>query len=144
MSENIRLDNQLCFPLYALSRQITGFYRPLLEHLGLTYPQYLVMMVLWEQQSVSVKQLGQLLWLDSGTLTPLLKRMESSGLIARDRSPEDERLVIVSVTDKGRQLEADAEKIPAHIKCRLKMSDYEVITLRDYIKKILVTTLETK
>jgi MarR family transcriptional regulator, organic hydroperoxide resistance regulator len=144
MSDDIRLNNQLCFPLYALSRQITGFYRPLLEQLGVTYPQYLVMMVLWEMESTSVKQLGQMLWLDSGTLTPLLKRMEANGLIARERSSEDERSVIVSITDKGRLLEREAEKIPTHIKCRLKMSDYEIITLRDHLKKILETTLESE
>ena len=144
MSEDILLNNQLCFPLYALSRQITGFYRPLLEKLGLTYPQYLVMMVLWEKESVSIKQLGQLLWLDSGTLTPLLKRMETGGLIVRERSEEDERSVNISITDKGRQLEEEAEKIPAHIKCRLKMNDYEIITLRDHIKKILAGTAETE
>ncbi len=91
MSEYLRLDNQLCFPLYALSRQITNIYRPMLEKLGLTYPQYLVMMVLWEEKTASVKSLGERLWLDSGTLTPLLKRMEASGLIRRERSSDDER-----------------------------------------------------
>lgn len=144
MSDDIRLNNQLCFPLYALSRQITGFYRPLLEKLGLTYPQYLVMMVLWEKQSVSIKQLGQLLRLDSGTLTPLLKRMESNGLIRRKRSEEDERSVNILITEKGKILESEAEKIPAHIKCQLKMSDYEIVSLRDHLKKILSATADSE
>lgn len=144
MSEFIRLDNQLCFPLYVLSRQITGFYRPLLEKLGLTYPQYLVMMVLWEREMVTVKRLGQLLWLDSGTLTPLLKRMEGNGLITRKRSVDDERSVDIALTEKGRQLEKEAEKIPAHIKCHIKMSDYEIVTLREYLKKILSATAENE
>jgi Transcriptional regulators len=143
MLDDIRLNNQLCFPLYALSRQITGFYRPLLEKLGLTYPQYLVMMVLWEKELVSVKQLGQLLWLDSGTLTPLLKRMESNDLILRERSSEDERSVNILITEKGKVLEREAEKIPAHIKCQLKMSDYEIVMLRDHLKKILSATADS-
>ena len=136
MSEYLKLDNQLCFPLYALSRQITNIYRPMLDELALTYPQYLVMMVIWEEKTVSVKHLGERLFLDSGTLTPLLKRMEASGLVRRERSTEDERLVNIVITEKGKQLETRAESIPEHIKCQIKMQDEEIGFLRDYLKKI--------
>ena len=144
MSEYLRLDNQLCFPLYALSRQITNIYRPMLEKLGLTYPQYLVMMVLWEEKTASVKSLGERLWLDSGTLTPLLKRMEASGLIRRERSSEDERLVNVIITEKGINLESLAENIPRKIKCKIQMEDDEIASLRNYLKRILSAYAENK
>ncbi|MDH6310205.1 DNA-binding MarR family transcriptional regulator [Dysgonomonas sp. PFB1-18] len=137
MSENIKLENQLCFPLYALSRQITALYRPHLEKLGLTYPQYLVMMVLWEHDSVTIKQLGELLWLDSGTLTPLLKRMEANNLLVRKRSAEDERLVDITITDKGEALQKEAEEISPFIKKGLNMSDVQIDDLRQQIKEIL-------
>ena len=88
MNDSLKLNNQLCFPIYALSRQVTAIYRPYLDKIGLTYPQYLVIMVLWEYKTVTVKQLGELLWLDSGTLTPLLKRMEANGFLIRKRSSE--------------------------------------------------------
>jgi DNA-binding MarR family transcriptional regulator len=144
MSEYLRIDNQLCFPLYALSRQITNIYRPFLDKLGVTYPQYLVMMVLWEDEKVSVKHLGELLWLDSGTLTPLLKRMQANGLISRQRDPEDERCVNISITEKGKLLEAEAEEIPSMIKCKIKMEDSEIVSLRNYLKKILLASAENK
>ncbi len=137
MSEDIKLENQLCFPLYALSRQITALYRPHLEKLGLTYPQYLVMMVLWEHDSITIKQLGELLWLDSGTLTPLLKRMEANNLLVRKRSAEDERLVDITITDKGEALQKEAEAIPPFIKKGLNMSDAQIDKLRQQIKEIL-------
>ncbi|MEY4883033.1 MAG: hypothetical protein RIS34_887 [Pseudomonadota bacterium] len=107
------LDNQLCFALYSTSLAMTKIYKPLLEALGLTYPQYLVMLVLWEQDHLAVSDLGKKLYLDSGTLTPLLKRMEASGLLARSRSTEDERRVNIVLTDAGRQLRARASTIPA-------------------------------
>ena len=111
----LKLENQLCFPLYALSRQITNIYRPLLEEIDLTYPQYLVMMVLWEHKRLSVKDIGHHLWLDSGTLTPLLKRLEQKKLITRERDPEDERLVQVEITSEGVSLREQAEKIPLEL-----------------------------
>ena len=132
MSEYLKLDNQLCFPLYALSRQVTNMYRPMLDELGLTYPQYLVMMVL----------LGERLWLDSGTLTPLLKRMESNKLIKRERSTEDERLVNITITEQGLALKKQAEKIPNLIKCKINLEDEEIIALRNQLKKILLSTDE--
>ncbi|WP_114972718.1 MarR family winged helix-turn-helix transcriptional regulator [Rhodoferax ferrireducens] len=107
------LDNQLCFALYSTSLAMTKLYKPLLAELGLTYPQYLVMLVLWEQDDVSVSALGERLFLDSGTLTPLLKRMEGAGLLLRTRSPQDERRVQICLTAAGRELKARAAKVPA-------------------------------
>ena len=107
------LDNQLCFALYSTSLAMTKFYKPLLEALGLTYPQYLVMLVLWEQDDVSVSALGERLFLDSGTLTPLLKRIETAGLLVRTRATDDERRVQIVLTPAGRQLRARAGSVPA-------------------------------
>ncbi|RZS57841.1 MarR family winged helix-turn-helix transcriptional regulator [Sphaerotilus mobilis] len=113
--DGLRLDQQLCFALYSASLAMTKLYRPLLDTLGLTYPQYLVMLVLWEHGSVSVGELGERLNLDSGTLTPLLKRLEGQGRIARERSASDERRVDVSLTDDGRALREQARAIPPRI-----------------------------
>ena len=113
------LDNQLCFALYSTSLAMTKLYKPLLETLGLTYPQYLVMLVLWERDGLMVSELGERLFLDSGTLTPLLKRLEASGLIARIRDVQDERRVHITLTQAGRALKAEAAQIPA---CILKAS----------------------
>lgn len=140
MKENLKLENQLCFPIYALSRQITALYRPYLDKLGLTYPQYLVLMVLWEQKSATVKKLGELLLLDSGTLTPLLKRMEVNKLLKRNRSDEDERVVEISITEKGKALEKEAEAIPPLMKQHLKMTDEQLEQMREQINKILAIT----
>jgi len=106
------LDEQLCFALYAASRAVRARYRELLEDLGLTYPQYLVMLVLWEEEPISVRGLGERLALDSGTLSPVLKRLETSGLVIRRRGIPDERSVEISLTDQGRALRARAERVP--------------------------------
>ncbi len=111
----LKLENQLCFSIYAASRAITKIYRPFLEEIGLTYPQYLVMLVMWEHDTITLKELGNKLYLDSGTLTPLLKRLERIELIKRERSTEDERLLCVSVTKKGLTMKENAMKIPACI-----------------------------
>lgn len=140
MNESLKLKNQLCFPIYALSRQITAIYRPHLEKLGLTYPQYLVLMVLWERKSVTVKHLGELLWLDSGTLTPLLKRMEVNGLLTRKRSSVDERVVDIIISDKGKELEKKAESIPPAIKKALETNDEQLVLLREQLKSLLKIT----
>ena len=113
------LDNQLCFALYSASLAMTKLYKPLLNALGLTYPQYLVMLVLWERDGLMVSELGERLFLDSGTLTPLLKRLEASGLIARIRDVQDERRVHITLTQAGRMLKTEAAQIPA---CILKAS----------------------
>ena len=110
--ELLKLENQLCFPLYACSKEVVRRYTPFLNKLGLTYTQYLVMMALWEYGEMSVSQMGDRLYLDSGTLTPLLKKMESRGLITRDRSKDDGRRVDVSLTDAGRALKEDAREVP--------------------------------
>lgn len=113
--EQLKLENQLCFPLYACSREIIRLYKPFLDEIGLTYTQYIVMMVLWERKLVTVKKLGGLLYLDSGTLTPLLKKMEAAGLLTRRRDKEDERSVLVELTEAGEQLRDRAAKIPGKI-----------------------------
>lgn len=110
--ESLKLDNQLCFAVYACSREITSLYRPYLDQLGITYPQYLALLVLWDVQECSVKELGDRLYLDSGTLTPMLKRMEAADLIKRQRSVDDERKVNVRLTEKGKALKEEAYCIP--------------------------------
>ena len=111
----LQLDNQLCFALYSTSLAMTKLYKPLLDELGLTYPQYLAMLVLWEQDGLMVSEIGERLYLDSGTLTPLLKRLETSGLISRIRAVEDERRVHITLTAAGRKLKSAAAKIPGCI-----------------------------
>ena len=136
MSKNqLCLDEQLCFPIYAASNLIVKAYRPFLTPLGLTYPQYLVMLVLWEKECVSVGDLGQILHLDSGTLTPLLKRMETSGLINRSRDPNDERRVIISLKAKGRDLSAEAEKTPKELTKNIEFANLN--QLRDELKALV-------
>jgi MarR family transcriptional regulator, organic hydroperoxide resistance regulator len=115
----LRLDQQLCFALYASSLAMTKLYKPLLAPLGLTYPQYLVMLVLWEQDDRAVHELGELLQLDSGTLTPLLKRLEASGLISRQRDQADERRVRIRLTDAGQRLKQAASSIPVSVMCQV-------------------------
>ncbi|MCR4655190.1 MAG: MarR family transcriptional regulator [Lachnospiraceae bacterium] len=110
--EQLKLENQLCFPLYACARKIVAGYTPYLKPLELTYTQYIVFMVLWEKESVNVGQLGEILHLDAGTLTPLLKRLEKSGYVTRKRSEEDERITIVSITEKGNGLKEECRDIP--------------------------------
>ncbi|RKH36707.1 MarR family winged helix-turn-helix transcriptional regulator [Corallococcus sicarius] len=126
----LRLDLQLCFPLYAASRAMVQAYTPLLSKLGLTYPQYLVMLVLWEADGVTVKALGEKLYLDSGTLTPLLKRLETLAFVRRERSTEDARSVLVSLTPQGRALRRKAASIPEAIACRTGLSLEELSRLR--------------
>ena len=122
-NDHLKLDKQLCFPLYAASNLLAKVYRPSLELLGLTYSQYLVMLVLWERDSVSVGDLGHCLYLDSGTLTPLLKRMENSGFINRRRDSNDERRVLVSLTTKGSEIKDLAVNIPKKLSDQLNISN---------------------
>ena len=119
----LRLDNQVCFALYSASLAMTKLYKPLLDRIGLTYPQYLVMLVLWEQDGVTVSELGERLFLDSGTLTPLLKRLEGAGLLSRLRDAADERRVLIRLTADGRQLKTRAQRIPG---CVLQASQCDV------------------
>lgn len=114
----LKLDNQLCFPLYVCAKEVVRRYKPFLDELGLTYTQYITMMVMWEHQSLKEGELGDYLYLDSGTLTPLLKKLEQKGYVTRQRSLEDERSLIVTITDTGRKLEEKAVDIPQRIlKC---------------------------
>ncbi|MFJ4391870.1 MarR family winged helix-turn-helix transcriptional regulator [Pseudomonas soli] len=115
------LDNQVCFALHSTSLLMTKVYKPLLQALGLTYPQYLAMLVLWEQDGLTVGEISQRLLTDPGSLTPLLKRLESEGLLKRSRSREDERVVLVQLTDKGRALQAEAQRVP---QCILQASGH--------------------
>ncbi|AZV63652.1 MarR family winged helix-turn-helix transcriptional regulator [Peribacillus frigoritolerans] len=133
------LEDQLCFLLYASSREMTKKYKPLLDKLEVTYPQYLVLLLLWEQDTLTVKKLGELLALDSGTLTPMLKRMEQNGLIVRERSTEDERSVMIKLTEKGLGLQEDACFIPDRI---LAMSGEDKKVVED-LKASLLQLLKT-
>jgi MarR family transcriptional regulator, organic hydroperoxide resistance regulator len=122
------LESQICFKIYTLEREITKLYRNLLEDLDMTYPQYLVMLLLWEKDGMTVKEIGKRLFLDSGTLTPMLKRMEANGIIKRRRSTEDERSVIISLTKKGEQLKQKAECIPSKLVEDMSL-DHEELTI---------------
>ena len=131
------LRNQLCFPIYACAREVIKAYHEPLSSLDLTYTQYLVMMVLWEEKKKSVRELGDCLYLDSGTLTPLLKKMEAKGYIVRERCPEDERCVIVSLTAKGEALRKDAESVPRCMAEKSPLSKEEAETLYKILYKLL-------
>ena len=130
----LQLDNQLCFALYSTSLAMTKLYKPLLEELGLTYPQYLAMLVLWEQDGLTVSELGERLYLDSGTLTPLLKRMETAGLLSRLRAVQDERRVHITLTAAGRKLKAKAAKIPGCIMSATQCSIPELVSLTQQVQ----------
>lgn len=138
MHDCLKLENQLCFPLYSLSKLITSRYRPYLDPLDLTYPQYLVMMVLWEHGQLSVGAIGEKLGLDSGTLTPLLKRLEIKELITRTRSKSDERTVLITLTTAGKALEDRAVSIPCQLAQELNpISEDELMTLKNIVQKLL-------
>ncbi len=133
----LKLENQLCFPLYACSKEVVRRYSPFLDELGLTYTQYLVMMALWEYGPSSVGKLGQRLYLDSGTLTPVLKKMETKGLIERTRSADDERRGEITLTDAGKALKTDAAKVPIAMGECLSITHEEATELARLLKKIL-------
>lgn len=132
----LRLDNQVCFALYSASLAMTKLYKPLLDRIGLTYPQYLVMLVLWEQDAVTVSELGERLFLDSGTLTPLLKRLEAQGQIARLRDVQDERRVRITLTAEGRALRDQAEAIPQCVLQSSQCSIAELTALTTELKQL--------
>lgn len=133
----LALDEQLCFPLYAASNLLTRLYRPVLEPLGLTYPQYLVMLVLWDGAPLSIGTIGEKLHLDSGTLTPLMKRLAASGLVERTRDPADDRRVLISLTEEGRSLRAAATGVPQSVMDALDMPPDELRDLRDGVRVLL-------
>ena len=135
--EVLKLENQLCFPLYACSRELIKHYKPFLDELDLTYTQYIAMMVLWEHRSVTVKEMGQYLFLDSGTLTPLLKKMEANGLITRKRDQEDERSLIISLTDEGEALKERAVEVPVKLAQCVRLTPEETGELYRLLHKLL-------
>ena len=132
----LKLDNQLCFALYSTSLAMTRLYKPLLDELGLTYPQYLALLVLWEKDGLTVSELGERLFLDSGTLTPLLKRMEAADLLSRLRDVADERRVHITLTAAGRALKARAEKIPGCILSATQCSIPELVALTQQVQAL--------
>ena len=133
----LALDNQLCFPLYAASKELTRRYKPFLDPLGLTYTQYVTMMALWEQDNIPVKDLGKRLYLDSATLTPLLKRLEAHGYVTRQRSKEDERSVLISLTPEGKQLRERALDVPRCMGGCINMDPKDALQLKRLLEKLL-------
>jgi MarR family transcriptional regulator, organic hydroperoxide resistance regulator len=134
--DRFALDQQLCFALYSASRAMISCYRPLLDRLGLTYPQYLVMLLLWERGESTVSGLGAALQLESGTLSPLLKRLENNGLVARSRVPDDERSVLISLTERGRALREQVEDVPTEVERATGMAREEIAVLRESLHSL--------
>lgn len=139
MNEKLKIDNQLCFPMYACAKEIVRRYTPLLSPFGLTYTQYIAMMVLWEHKTLTVKQLGKRLFLDSGTLTPMLKKMESSGWICRARLDSDERVVVVSITEKGEALQDLVADVPDKMSQCVALESGEAMQLYTLLNKMMKT-----
>lgn len=135
--DTLKLSNQLCFPLYASGKEITRKYKPFLDKLGITYTQYIVLMVLWEKDHVSVKEIGEKLYLDSGTLTPLLNKLLIKGYISKKALPSDNRELIISLTDKGLELKKEAYEIPPQIAKEVKLSPEEAKELYRLLYKVL-------
>jgi len=135
--EQLKLENQLCFPLYACSKEIVRHYKPHLDKLDLTYTQYLVMMVLWDKKSISFGELGDALFLDSGTLTPVVKKLEDKGYLTRDRSKIDERVLNINITDSGMAIRELAKEIPLKMSCCIDLTVEESMFLHKILHKIL-------
>ncbi|MCM3617558.1 MarR family transcriptional regulator [Sutcliffiella horikoshii] len=137
MKSNLTLENQLCFKIYSAEKKMMKLYRSYLDELGITYPQYLVLLVLWEQDAISVKELGEKLTLDSGTLTPMLKRMETNQLITRNRSKKDERVVVITLTPKGKAINKEAECIPNNFLEKVSLNPNDLKVLSDLLTKVV-------
>ncbi|WP_028828859.1 MarR family winged helix-turn-helix transcriptional regulator [Proteocatella sphenisci] len=140
--ECLKLENQLCFSLYALSREIIRLYKPFLDKYNLTYTQYLTLLVLWENESMNVKEIGKELHLDSGTLTPVIKKLETMNLISKKRASSDDRVVIVELTEKGYHLKDKIKDIPHLISCEIGISSKERSELKVPIEKLLVRLMK--
>lgn len=138
----LKIENQLCFPIYACSREIIKLYKPYLDELNLTYTQYITMLVLWEKKEVNVKELGNCLYLDSGTLTPLLKKLEAKGVLTRERSKEDERNLIVTLTKEGEALKDKALHVPQELAKCVKLDSEEILVLYRLLYKALGQEIE--
>ena len=136
--QNLRLKNQLCFPLYAVSNKITRRYKPFLDDLGLTYTQYIAMMVLWEEKEINEKRLGEALYLKSNTLTPLLKKLEEKGYIEKKKDPSDERNLLISATEKGEKLREKAVCVPTEIAKEINLTESEADFLYKTLYKMLI------
>ncbi len=137
LEDPLALEQQVCFALSVAARSVVAVYRPLLEPMGLTHPQYLVMLALWQHEPVSVRELSRLLRLDPGTLSPLLKRLEASGLLVRDRDRSDERSLAVTLTEKGRELRKEAEKIPPAVVEKLDMEYADLLALHEALTRVI-------
>ena len=137
MEDSLKLENQLCFPLYVCSKEIIRRYKPILDKLDLTYTQYITMMVLWEHDTINVKTLGKMLYLDSGTLTPLLKKLESKEYITRTRNNNDERNLNISITDKGKDLKKKALIVPTEMGNCINLGKDDIIKLYQLLQKLL-------
>lgn len=137
-NELIKLDNQVCFSLYAASREVIKLYKPYLDKYNLTYTQYIAMLVLWEEEKATVKAIGNRLHLDSGTLTPLLKKLESMELIIRYRDKNDDRVVIAELTEKGRELKKEIVDVPLNVMCKIEMDEGKLIKLKNIIDELLI------
>jgi len=140
----LKLENQICFPLYACSKEVVRKYKPYLDAIDLTYTQYITMMVLWEHKEITVKEIGEFLYLDSGTLTPVLKTLEKKGLLTRHRSGEDERVLKICITEKGEALKEQAADIPLKMGACLKLSMEEAKELYTLLYKVLDLVVDEK
>ncbi|MCM0650018.1 MarR family transcriptional regulator [Clostridium swellfunianum] len=141
--DKIKLNNQICFPLYALSREVIKLYQPILSKYNLTYTQYIAMLVMWEEEKINFKQLGQRLHLDSGTLTPLLKKLESMDLIVKYRNKDDDRVVTVELTERGKLLRDEILEVPDAVYCNFKGSEQKLLMLKKQLDELL-STMEDK
>jgi DNA-binding MarR family transcriptional regulator len=144
MELDLKLEHQLCFPLYASSKELIKRYKPFLDDLGLTYTQYIAMMILWDKKSVNVNELGRFLFLDSGTLTPMLKKMEQKRLLVRTRQGADERRVLITITEEGEELKKLAETIPDRIAKCVNLTEQEGETLYKLLYKLLENSTDTR
>lgn len=135
--DSIKLENQLCFPLYAASREVIKLYKPVLDKYNLTYTQYIVMLAMWEYEKLTVKQLGQKLYLDSGTVTPVLKKLESMELIRKYRDKDDDRVVIVELTDKAELMKDEILDVPNLVLCQVNLSKVEYLILKNALELLL-------
>lgn len=142
--DDLRLGNQLCFPLYALSKEVIKQYRPYLDKINLTYTQYITMMVIWEKEKINVKELGKKLYLDSGTLTPVLKSLEAKGFVTRYRSQEDERLLMVEITAEGIALKDKALEIPRKMVSKIDISLNDAIVMHRQLYNLLNQLIDDK
>ena len=135
--ESLKLSNQVCFPLYAASREVIKLYKPFLDEYNLTYTQYITMLVLWEDEKITIKELCKKLYLDSGTITPVIKKLEAMGLLIKYRDKSDERIVNVELTDKGRGLKEEIVKVPEQVSCKINGSVEDLLILKNLLEKVL-------